>query len=155
MQGGGPVLVQTSVDPEGWVSGDLRAVNFLNGDTVRLVDLSVVVVRQRTLTLDPDSIVLRINTETPDSLFFSESIILYPDPGASEGVTAWHETHYPYRSGVRLMRDGTYTFSFSHDSAIPLSGIRAIGMEISAPVPADDGSVRRPDRSGAYTDRDF
>ncbi|MCC8018478.1 MAG: gliding motility lipoprotein GldH [Rikenellaceae bacterium] len=111
------------VDPAGWQPADTAWVAVPNTDTLSARDLSFIV-RYNT-RMRHEAISLTVTVVAPDSVRFSEQVVLYPLPRAAK-----HSDHYesviPYRTGNVLRRQGSYMFGFTPSEK--LTGITAVGV---------------------------
>ncbi len=128
----------TAVNPAGWESGQTYTLVYSNADTSSLRDISVLV-RRESGRSRPDMRV-RLETVTPDSARFADTLTLPPRSGY-EAAGRYELSAVPYLTGVRLNRIGDYTFRFTLVSPGTCKGIWAIGIETK---PVQNGKGQAP-----------
>ncbi|MDE7345028.1 MAG: hypothetical protein K2N02_05650, partial [Alistipes sp.] len=115
--------VATDVDPQGWNSAAEIVVP--NTDTLAQCDLSFF------LRFDPrfkdDTLTLRIEVRTPDSLLFDEPF-LFCATHARHPAAIYHESATAYRRRVVLGRSGDYRFRVVPTREV--QGIEAVGLYV-------------------------
>lgn len=124
---GRPESRAVAVNPCGWESGEVREMSFVNSDTVSLREFSVFAVTGGRYAAGCDSLPLEITVHTPDSLLFTERVVLPFGTDAAEGTVRQRT----FRSHGVLRREGTYRFAVGHMSGTPVRGLRAVGIEIT------------------------
>ena len=112
------------VDVRSWRSAESLIYN--NGDTLSLRDLGIAL-RYNT-NFKSSAIPLKLVVMTPDSLFFEDSIVLYPRHPRSTISVATTEC-LPYRTDVLLNKKGDYTFTFEPYEEV--RGLEALGIDIA------------------------
>lgn len=114
------------LNPCGWESGDAKSIVINNSDTVRLRELSVFVVTGNGWKYPCNELALEITTRTPGSVTFSERFPFMITGGGNGAVCSG-----TYRSDVRFAEKGEYEFIVRHQQKDPVSGLRALGIEIT------------------------
>lgn len=113
----------TGVDIRSWKSAE--SVRFDNSDTLSLRNLGIAL--RYNSNFKVSALPLKLAIMTPDSLFFEDSIVLYPRHPHSALSVATTEC-LPYRTDVLLNKRGAYTFTFEPYDEV--CGMEAIGVEI-------------------------
>lgn len=112
------------VDPLGWGRGDTARIEFINTDTSGVRDLNIILRTDRRFTLS--ELPLSVRVETPDSLYYEETLTLRCGQRAHRD-NEYCDTTHPYRRNTRLGATGTYIFKVT-PRADDLRGIWGIGV---------------------------
>jgi len=115
--------VATDVDPTKWA--ETAEIVIPNADTSTRCDLSLYLRFDRHFR--DDTLTLRIEVRTPDSLSFEEPF-LFCVPHARRPAAVRSEAAAAYRKRVRFARPGNYRFRIT--PARPAAGIEAVGLYV-------------------------
>lgn len=119
--------LSAAVDPCGWRQGEEREFVFRNTDTVSLRELSLFVVSGGRRSGGCDSLALDVTVRTPDSLEYTERVVVPFRPDGDAGVAGCRV----FRSHAVLMQEGEYRFVVGHRAQELVRGLRAVGIEIT------------------------
>lgn len=119
----------TEIDPAGW-SEEVR-VPYLNEDTVSMRSIDLFIIHDRRFPDPRFQTDILLTVMSPDSVSVTERVEVYPGGKARGNTSGYTEARFPYRRSVLLSQAGDYTFSFIHTAAVPIEGIKAVGVTIS------------------------
>lgn len=118
-------------NPAGWFRNDTCRVAFHNDDTVSMRSIDILLMYDGRFATERDSVVLQLTTVTPDSVCFTEPVVLHNNADNTNGGSPlYHQSSYPYRKDVLLNQEGEYSIGFSHASPNPIEGLKAVGIKI-------------------------
>lgn len=117
--------VATSVDPEGWYSGQPKSLSFVNDDTTALNTLSLIVRFDK--RLEDSHLRVKVKVNTPDSLTMTEEVKV-AIPVRRGDVSRSMITVEPFRAHAQLPKMGTYHFEI--EPTHPIFGVTGIGIEV-------------------------
>ena len=106
--------LSAAVDPCGWRQGEER-------------ELSLFVVSGGRRPGGCDSLALDVTVRTPDSLEYTERVVVPFRPDGDAGVAGCRV----FRSHAVLMQEGEYRFVVGHRAQEPVRGLRAVGIELT------------------------
>lgn len=117
--------VATTIDPQGWYSGQPKSLAFTNEDTTALNTLSLIVKFDK--RLNDNRLHLNIKVMTPDSLTMTDKVEVAL-PTRRGDVSRSTIAVEPFRRHAQLIHKGVYRFEI--EPTQPIFGVSGIGIEI-------------------------
>ena len=119
-------VVMTDVDAQCW--DDSATISYQNSNTDVQRNLSVMLHINR--HFDSNDIALEITTCTPDSLRYSEKVLLPIKVEWANGVVDATDVELPYRRGANLRHKGEYKITITPKH--PVKGVVAAGINFNS-----------------------